>query len=695
MMLESSDDEAKNVDIFAAGDKVVPSKTSLETALKTKDDVVISKSILELQAEYLRLEAEKEEIIMSQSRIDEEKKRLQNSDAFILKLLETPDLESFVLSHKSLIRKELFFRIAELANSATDAAERRGYFGLYDAALAAVKASDANLFSEITSDIQKEVTLEANQARRRVQDSDVGLGPALGPEETVRVYDSDQMLQQWMQNISNGTRSTMIVNGSEIDPQGPRIMRFPASLPLGMLPLLLRAPEVTALDVELLRTQVFTPDLLNNTVFDHSTYLATFRGNPAPGLTTEQVLAAVKKRTAEVPGLDDRVQILVLPDYQSRSPTPSLEKYSGAKFDPVFTVVSKEVGPTKPHAFLAVATVMSTLTTLVTSFVYSTDLYSLNDDFLAKLTSGDGSVLSRSVSLAVAVLGLQLVHELGHFVAARVHGTKLSLPIILPSLQIGISGSVMVFTNFLKNRKELFDVSIAGPLFGFLASLGCAGYGLLLTQTASAADIATFPAIPMGFFSSSLLLYQLTDAFLHISRLTDPTALVPIHPLVGLGVTGLLANALNFMPVGSLDGGRVALAIAGRQAASAISTATLLLQGVSFLENTNILMLFWLIFVVIFQRTPDLPPEDDVSPVASDKDDETKGLAWGGRIAALAVCLLCTAGSLVPQPLQVTQQQAMLRAESVEGFGNPGRRAEAPAPLLDLNSLSGPAPPTV
>jgi hypothetical protein len=64
-------EESDNVGLFAAGDRV--SAIKKDDVFKPKEEIVISKSILELQAEFLRLEAEKEEIIISQSRIDDEK----------------------------------------------------------------------------------------------------------------------------------------------------------------------------------------------------------------------------------------------------------------------------------------------------------------------------------------------------------------------------------------------------------------------------------------------------------------------------------------------------------------------------------------------------------------------------------------------------------------------------------------------
>jgi membrane-associated protease RseP (regulator of RpoE activity) len=56
------------------------------------------------------------------------------------------------------------------------------------------------------------------------------------------------------------------------------------------------------------------------------------------------------------------------------------------------------------------------------------------------------------------------------------------------------------------------------------------------------------------------------------------SAPIPIHPLAIVGLTGVVINALNMMPIGRLDGGRAASAVFGRRTAAVLGTLTLLLQ---------------------------------------------------------------------------------------------------------------------
>lgn len=80
-----------------------------------------------------------------------------------------------------------------------------------------------------------------------------------------------------------------------------------------------------------------------------------------------------------------------------------------------------------------------------------------------------------------------------------------------------------------------------------------------------------------------------------------------VHPLAIIGITGIIVNALNLMPIGSLDGGRIAMSSFGRRAGGVLGTVTLLLQAVSAVFNNYSLQLFWGLLVILFQRGQDVP----------------------------------------------------------------------------------------
>ena len=72
-----------------------------------------------------------------------------------------------------------------------------------------------------------------------------------------------------------GMNASMANNG-----MGRAMIRFPAAVPVTLLPLMMRSPEISADDLAILKEQIFNSDLISNVTVDSSTFLATFRGRP-------------------------------------------------------------------------------------------------------------------------------------------------------------------------------------------------------------------------------------------------------------------------------------------------------------------------------------------------------------------------------------------------------------------------------
>ena len=69
---------------------------------------------------------------------------------------------------------------------------------------------------------------------------------------------------------------------------------------------------------------------------------------------------------------------------------------------------------------------------------------------------------------------------------------------------------------------------------------------------------------------------------------------ISLHPLAVIGFVTFLVNALQLLPIGRLDGGRVATAVLGGGQAGFVSGLTLTLLGFSTLfGGDNPILLFW------------------------------------------------------------------------------------------------------
>ncbi|MBW4539748.1 MAG: site-2 protease family protein [Myxacorys chilensis ATA2-1-KO14] len=207
-------------------------------------------------------------------------------------------------------------------------------------------------------------------------------------------------------------------------------------------------------------------------------------------------------------------------------------------------------------------------------------------------------VLPISIGL-LAILG---IHELGHWLMARRYQVRLSLPYFIPTWQIGSFGAITRFESFLPSRSALFDIAIAGPAAGGILSLGMLITGLSLSNADSLFKV------PTQFFEGSILIGTLARVLLG-TAVQQP--IVAIHPLVVLGWIGLVITAINVMPAGQLDGGRIVQAIYGRKTANRTTVATILVLGIASLVNP--LALYWAIVIVVLQRSLERPSFNELT----------------------------------------------------------------------------------
>jgi membrane-associated protease RseP (regulator of RpoE activity) len=87
--------------------------------------------------------------------------------------------------------------------------------------------------------------------------------------------------------------------------------------------------------------------------------------------------------------------------------------------------------------------------------------------------------------------------------------------------------------------------------------------------------------------------------------------IVNIHPLVIIGWLGLVITALNLMPAGQLDGGRIVQAIYGRKTARTTTIATLVVLALVSLGNT--IAFYWAIVIFFLQRDGERPSLNEIT----------------------------------------------------------------------------------
>ena len=231
-----------------------------------------------------------------------------------------------------------------------------------------------------------------------------------------------------------------------------------------------------------------------------------------------------------------------------------------------------------------------------------------------------------AIPLSLGLWSVLIAHEIGHLIIAKRHNVRLSLPYFLPTWQIGSFGAITRFESLLPNRSVLFDIAFAGPALGGLVSLILLIVGLILSNSASLFQI------PSTFFQSSILV-----SFLARIVLGDElqNAVISVHPLTVIGWLGLVITALNLLPAGQLDGGRIVQAIYGRKIARRTTVATLVILGIiSLVNSSNPIPLYWTILVAFLQRELERPSLNELT----EPDDTRAG--WGLLLLFLMLATL-------------------------------------------------------
>jgi len=213
--------------------------------------------------------------------------------------------------------------------------------------------------------------------------------------------------------------------------------------------------------------------------------------------------------------------------------------------------------------------------------------------------------LDLGLSFALSLLGILFAHEFGHYLAGRFHKTAVTLPYFLPFpfSPFGTLGAFIQLKEPPRNRRELLDIGIAGPLAGLVVAIPILLFGLSLSE------VRGIPlSLPEGnVFEGNSILYLAAKYITHGQLLPAPISyegLSPViywlryfftglptplggvdvflHPIAWAGWAGLLVTALNLIPAGQLDGGHLLYSLFGKNAVKVLPIIFLALAGLGF-----------------------------------------------------------------------------------------------------------------
>jgi membrane-associated protease RseP (regulator of RpoE activity) len=183
----------------------------------------------------------------------------------------------------------------------------------------------------------------------------------------------------------------------------------------------------------------------------------------------------------------------------------------------------------------------------------------------------------------VAMLGVLGIHELGHYAAARYHGVDVTLPYFIPfPSYLGTMGAVINIRGRIPDRTALFDIGVAGPLAGLVATTVVTVIGLSIDPITVPERVANSDTGVIITFNYPLL-FQALEALVNTLGLgTEVGPGESVHPIVFAGWAGMFFTFLNLLPVGQLDGGHIVRSIVGQRqetVAAAVPGALFALAG--------------------------------------------------------------------------------------------------------------------
>lgn len=250
------------------------------------------------------------------------------------------------------------------------------------------------------------------------------------------------------------------------------------------------------------------------------------------------------------------------------------------------------------------------------------------------------SDLQKGTAYSFAFLLFLTCHEFGHYFTAVYHKVKSTLPYYIPvyipfMLNIGSLGAVIRLKEIPGSTRKYFDIGIAGPLAGFVISVGLLIYGfqtlpdqesyvlnihpeyeayfggvpsteeqrafilekkgfdflsvvekdalLDISERSSLTEPARREAIqkeryaPLSIYIGSSLLYEMIKWLAAPDPAQVPDGFEMIHyPWLFVGFITLFFTALNLLPIGQLDGGHIVYGMFGRKVAGKIARVTVL-----------------------------------------------------------------------------------------------------------------------
>lgn len=237
-----------------------------------------------------------------------------------------------------------------------------------------------------------------------------------------------------------------------------------------------------------------------------------------------------------------------------------------------------------------------------------------------------------------AVLAILLTHEMGHFLQTVRYRIPASYPLCIPVpfTPIGTMGAVISMDGMRANRKQIFDIGIAGPLAGLVVAAPILYLGVKHLNL----NVA---AAPHDFQLYNPVIVRWMIEWMHPEWVGKASwvSVSQLNPYFMAGWVGMLITGLNMLPVSQLDGGHTIYALFGRDAYKIARAFIVVAIGYVVLNLEEAAIWTPMLILVILLGIHHPPTADD----SVELDD----FRWLLGVASMSIPILCF-------PLQAIKQ---------------------------------------
>jgi len=236
-----------------------------------------------------------------------------------------------------------------------------------------------------------------------------------------------------------------------------------------------------------------------------------------------------------------------------------------------------------------------------------------NNPYLASIVSNYNPLLT-TVIFTIALLGIIGTHELGHKVMLHFYKMRAGWPYFIPGVPgvLPTLGAVITQEDIPPNRDRLFDLGLAGPIAGLVATIIVSIYAIVNApiismdelsrlQTKFGGEVIWFPVPLLYHFLQSMI------------RPVPEGYVVLVDPLTWAAIVGMLITALNMFPAWQLDGGHLARAVLGPKYHNYATLASIFILFVTGYH----LMAIFILFMHLMTGGLTVRPLDDLSPTST------------------------------------------------------------------------------